>query len=144
MALPINSVMKSVAIYGLILGVSAFALQWLQLQHAVRLLPIEIYVIIIALAFTALGIWAGRRLTPNQAPTPFEKNEVALKALGVTAREFEVLVVLAKGQSNKQIARSLGISPNTVKTHITNLFQRLSATQRLELVQKARELQLIP
>lgn len=130
--------------YGLALGLGAFALQWMQYQYQVRVFSIEIYVVVIALAFTALGIWAGRRLTPTRRASIFERNEAALRSLGMTAREYTVLELVAKGQSNKQIARTLGISPNTIKTHMTNLFQKLNAARRIEAVQKARDLSLIP
>lgn len=135
---------RSVAGYGLILGVCAFALQWLQFQHQTRLFSTQAYVVVIALVFAILGIWAGRRLTPSPKANPFRKNEAALKSLGVTVREYAVLELIAKGQSNKQIARSLGISPNTIKTHIANLFQKLDASRRIQAVQKARDLALIP
>ena len=51
---------------------------------------------------------------------------------------------LAAGQSNKEIARTLGLSPNTVKTHVANLFAKLEASRRTEAVNKARDLHLIP
>jgi ATP/maltotriose-dependent transcriptional regulator MalT len=57
---------------------------------------------------------------------------------------MKVLVLLAAGQSNKEIAQTLGLSPNTVKTHIANLFAKLEVARRSQAVNKARELALIP
>ena len=54
-----------------------------------------------------------------------------------------MLELLAAGAANKEIARALDISPNTVKTHIANLFQKLEAQRRTQAIQKARELRLI-
>ena len=48
-------------------------------------------------------------------------------SLGVSERELEVLSLIAAGQSNKEIARQLEVSPNTVKTHVANLFEKLGA-----------------
>jgi DNA-binding CsgD family transcriptional regulator len=62
----------------------------------------------------------------------------------MTPRELGVLKELAEGRSNKEIARRLGISPETVKTHLARLYERLGARRRTEAVLKARELGLIP
>ena len=51
-----------------------------------------------------------------------------------TNREREVLALLADGLGNKQIAARLGISPNTVKTHLELLFERLGVSSRAEAV----------
>ena len=51
---------------------------------------------------------------------------------------------LAAGQSNKEIARTLGLSHNTVKTHISNLFGKLEVSRRTQAISKARDLRLIP
>lgn len=139
-----RDMVKSVAIYGLVLGAGAFVLQWLQYQYIARVFAPEIYIGLIALGFTGLGIWAGVRLTPKAVAGPFERNEAALKALGLTEREVRVLELLAAGSANKEIARELDISPNTVKTHIANLFQKLEVQRRTQAIQKARELRLIP
>ena len=50
----------------------------------------------------------------------------------LTDREREVLVLVASGLANKQIARRLGIAEKTVKTHLTNLFQRLGVSDRTQ------------
>ncbi len=61
----------------------------------------------------------------------------------LTPRELEVLAVIATGVSNAEIAQSLYISVNTVKTHITNIFGKLEVTRRVEAVARGRELGLI-
>lgn len=52
----------------------------------------------------------------------------------LTRRQLDVLRCVAKGMSNKQIARNLGIAPGTVKIHLANLFGRFGAANRTELV----------
>lgn len=135
---------KTVAFYGLLIAVAAVALEWLEYKYVTRLFATEIYIALIAALFTALGVWAGRRLTARTAPGPFEKNVAALAALGITDREYEVLTLLAEGCANKEIARRLDLSPNTVKTHLARLYEKLEAERRTQAVQKARELALIP
>lgn len=56
-----------------------------------------------------------------------------------TARESEVLALLARGYSNAQIATQLGITERTVKFHLTSLFARLGAKRRTEAIAIARE-----
>lgn len=135
---------KYVVIYAAALAAGAFALEWLQYNYLVRTLTPEFYVVLIAMAFTGLGIWAGFRLTPKAPPTNFERNDAAAKSLGLTARECLMLERLAAGESNKEIARTLELSPNTVKTHIANLYAKLGVARRTQAVQKARELKILP
>lgn len=137
-------VKKSIIIYALALAALAFILQWIEYQYLTRAFTTEFYILLIGIGFTALGLWLGRMLTSTPKASKFELNEAALKSLGITKREHAVLEQLAGGQSNKEIAESLHVSPNTVKTHVSRLFEKLEVKQRLQAVQKARELQLIP
>lgn len=129
--------------YGAVLAALTFALEWMDYKHAVRSWSTEFYVLAIAAGFAALGVWVGNRLTARPAG-PFERNDAALATLGISAREVEVLALLAEGCSNKLIARRLGISPNTVKTHTARLFEKLEAANRTEAVGKARALHILP
>jgi len=135
---------RTIVLYALALAAGAFALQWLQYRFLVRAFPAEIYVALIAASFAGLGIWAGLKLARRTAPTGFEKNVAAIASLGLTLREQEVLTLLAAGKSNKEIAQKLGVSPNTVKTQVASLYQKLDAQRRTQAVQKARELAIIP
>lgn len=130
---------------GAVLAVGAGALTWFNTQHSVRLVPTEIYVIVIAVFFAVLGAWAGHALTTRRAATAgFARNDAALASLGITAREYEVLTHIAGGRTNKEIARELGVSPNTIKTQAASLFAKLDAARRTDAIGKARALSLIP
>lgn len=135
---------RTVALYAAALAGAAFALQWLEYRYLARAFPVEIYVGLIALAFAGLGLFVGWKLAARPARDGFTRNDAALKALGVTARERAVLDLLAAGQSNKEIARALGVSPNTVKTHIARLYEKLDVQRRTQAVSRARDLALIP
>lgn len=135
---------RLIAVYGLALAGAAFVLQWVQYQYFVRVFSVEIYIALIAAAFAGLGVWTGLRLARRAASGTFERNDAALAALGITLREQEVLSELAAGRSNKEIAQKLGVSPNTVKTQIASLYQKLEVQRRTQAIQKARELALIP
>lgn len=136
---------RTILIYGVALALAAAALQWLEYRAWARLHSSELYVGLIAAAFLALGVWVGARAFRTSTPSgPFKPNIAAQVSLGITEREAEVLGLLALGRSNKEIAKSLAVSPNTVKTHIARLFEKLQASRRTEAILKARELGLIP
>lgn len=135
---------RTVILYALALAAGALLLQWLEYNYFVRAFSTEIYIALIALAFAGLGVWAGMRLARHPASATFEKNDAAIASLGITLREQDVLALLAAGKSNKEIAQKLGVSPNTVKTQVASLYQKLEVQRRTQAVQKARELALIP
>lgn len=130
-------------VYGVALAALAFMLEWLDYKHAVHSWSTEFYVACIALVFVALGIWLGNRLTakPREA---YSRNDAAIALLGISTRECEVLEMLAAGHANKVIARRLEISPNTVKTHIARLYEKLDVASRTQAIGKARELDILP
>lgn len=76
----------------------------------------------------------------SAAQAPAETAEAA-ELLSLTARQFDVLRLLAKGQSNKVIARDLGLSVSTVKVHLNTVFRALGARNRVEAVVRARPFQ---
>jgi len=137
-------VARTVLLYALALAAAVTALEWLEYRHVTRTFSTQIYIGLLAAAFTTLGIWAGRRLTPRHAPAEFERNGAAIRSLGLTPRECEILELLASGQSIKEMARALDISPNTVKTHVARVYEKLEVQKRVPAIEKARSLALIP
>lgn len=134
---------RTVLAYGIGLAVAAVVLEQLRFRAASNDLSTELYVGLLALGFTALGLWVGHRLTAKKSRAPFERNDAAIASLELTKRECEILDLLASGQSNKELARTLGISPNTVKTHLVSLFAKLGVDRRVKAIEKARFLALI-
>lgn len=137
------TVKKTTLFYGAGLAMSAFALQWLNYQYTVQVFATELYVVLIAIGFTALGVWAGYRSTVRPGSKQLEVNRAALEALHVSDREYEVLQLLANGHSNKEIAEQLSVSLNTVKTHVARLYEKLDVSRRTQAVRKAKSLRLI-
>jgi len=134
---------RTVILYALGLAVAAVALEQLKFRYAADEISTDLYVGLLALGFTALGLWVGRRLTEKKPAAPFERNTAAIASLGLTPRECEILDLLASGQTNQELARVLGVSPNTVKTHLANLFAKLEVDRRVKAIEKARFLALI-
>ena len=158
---------RTVAFYGLLGGILIAALKLVEYRFLVLEHSLEIYGGIIALLFSALGIWLGLKLTrthetvvvrevpvpvevrvPVSEPVPvagqFTRNTARLHQLGITPRELEILEAVADGLSNREIAERLFVSENTVKTHAARLFDKLSARRRTQAVQRAKEAGLIP
>jgi two-component system nitrate/nitrite response regulator NarL len=78
---------------------------------------------------------------PVEAPEPRGPIETAYGRLG--SRQRDILEQMADGRSNKEIARTLGLSPATVKTHVAQVIAVLGATNRTEAAAKARAQGLI-
>lgn len=62
----------------------------------------------------------------------------------LTARELDVLRLLADGKTNQRIARALVLTIDTVKKHVSHVLGKLGAANRTEAVSRARELDLLP
>lgn len=135
---------KTILIYGLALAVLVFLLEYFEYRYFMRELSTEFFIVFIAFLFTGLGLWVGRKLTsPRQTAPAFEKNLKALDYLGISERELEVLVLVSEGLSNKEIASRLFVSINTVKTHLSKLYEKLEVSRRTQAVEKAKSLRLI-
>ena len=135
---------KRVIGYGALLAAGTLALQWLDFQRLARMHSGDVYLFLVAAAFLVLGILLGVRVFAAPAPVAFDGNPKALAALGLSKRELEVLHELAAGRSNKEIAAQLHVSPNTVKTHVARLFEKLAAKRRTDAIRRARELGIVP
>jgi DNA-binding CsgD family transcriptional regulator len=148
-------VKRLILIYGICGGLLIVLLRFVEYRFLVVEHSLEIYGGLVALIFAAVGIWLGLRFTKKEqvvvvkevsvpAPQTFELNEAKLEDLGITRRELEILELIAKGFSNREIAEKLFVSENTVKTHSSRLFDKLSAKRRTQAVQIGKELGLIP
>ena len=144
-----------ILIYGLCGGILIVVLRMIEFRFMIVEHSFEIYGGLIAALFAGIGIWLGLKLTkkkeilivkevPVPATVPFSLNEERLKDLGITKRELEILKLIAQGMSNREIAEKLFVSENTVKTHSSRLFDKLSAKRRTQAVQIAKEMGLLP
>jgi DNA-binding NarL/FixJ family response regulator len=83
--------------------------------------------------------WIGRESVTDIIQTLREmassvRNEQRKHMFGLTTRELEIVSALAEGETNKDIARRLSVSEETVKHHLTNIYNKVGVSQRLELV----------
>ena len=152
---------RHLLIYGLCGGLLIVVLRLIEYRFLVIERSIEMYGGLIALFFASVGVWLGLKLTKNKvvvkevpvevpieirvpASGPFALDQVKLQQLGITARELEILQLIAGGMSNREIAERLFVSENTVKTHSSRVFEKLNAKRRTQAVQIAKHMGLIP
>ena len=143
---------KHIVVYGLTLAILVFVLKLLQWKFLIVDNAIDIYVGLVAVFFTVLGIWVARQLIKPQVetvivekvvPEKYEINETELQKLNLSTREYEVLQLLAKGYSNTEISEQLFLSVSTIKTHVSNLFTKMDVKNRTQAAEKAKRLKVI-
>lgn len=148
---------KENVLYGISLAVLLFLLKWLEFRFVIVDHALEIYIGVIALLFTGLGIWLALKLARPKVETVviekeviverspvFTLNEKALETLQLSKRELEVLQLMAEGLSNQEIADRLFLSLNTIKTHSLRLFSKMDVERRTQAIEKAKRLNIIP
>jgi len=148
---------KSIILYSISLALLLVLLRWLELRFIIFQHSYEIYIGFIAIIFTSLGIWLALKLSKPKIETVViekevyvEKNEEfilntsLISQLELSKREMEILNLLGQGHSNQEIAAKLFVSLSTVKTHLQNLFEKLDVKRRMQAVEKAKRLNLIP
>jgi DNA-binding CsgD family transcriptional regulator len=155
-------------IFGLVGGLLIATLQYTEYRFVIIEHSVELYGALVAILFATFGIWLGLRITrrretiretivvrevlvPAEAPTPtpgvaapFAPDAGRQQTLGITARELEILTLIARGLSNREIATQLFVSENTVKTHCARAFDKLGAARRTQAVQRGKEMGLLP
>lgn len=131
-------------------------IQFLEYNFLIRSFRLQFYIGIIALLFTGLGIWIAIKVRTPKTEIIFINKEIEVlnkvylcinqeevNRLKISKRELEVLGLMAQGLSNQEIADQLFISLNTVKTHVSNTFEKLEVKRRTQAVEMAKRLQLI-
>jgi NarL family two-component system response regulator LiaR len=155
---------RHVLIFGLVGGLLIATLQYTEYRFVIIEHSVELYSALVAILFATFGIWLGLRITrsretiretvvvkevrvPAEAPAalePFAPNTAHQQTLGITARELEILALIARGFSTREIATQLFVSENTVKTHCARAYDKLGAARRTQAVQRGKELGLLP
>ena len=162
---------RHVLIFGVVGGLLIATLQYTEYRFVILEHSVELYSALVAIVFAIFGIWLGLRITrsretvretiretvvvkevlvpaeatgPAEGQAPFAPNTLHRQTLGITARELEILTLIARGLSNREIATQLFVSENTVKTHCARAFDKLGAARRTQAVQRGKELGLLP
>ena len=158
---------NTLLIYGIFLGILACLLKMTEYWFWIKLNSLDVYIVLISIIFLGVGVWLGLKLQqkrPNTEGVNFDStvadirnptseientegsfgvNENALIQSNISKREHEVLLLIAKGMSNQEIADVLFVSQNTIKTHTSRLFEKLEVKNRTHAIIKAKELGIL-
>lgn len=142
---------RDIFLYGVGAALLLVGLEAAQYRFTVSANRFEIYAAVVAVVFACIGAWIATSVKPKsdkiptlETITPTSVADDALRQqLGISAREMDVLQLMAAGHSNEEIAERLFISTNTVKTHSSSLYGKLDVKRRTQAVTKAKNLGLI-
>jgi DNA-binding NarL/FixJ family response regulator len=113
---------------------------------------LEVIVAIAAMIFFFVGLYFNYQSSKKREKAALQHPEAGpvntinynqIKKLGLTQREHDVLVKMAAGLSNQEIATALFLSESTIKTHVSNIFFKLDVKRRTQAVQVARDLKIV-
>jgi len=110
-------------------------------------IKLEVIVAIVAFIFFFVGLYFNnqtqKRSSVNTNETSPQIDYDQIKKIGLTQREHDVLIKMADGLSNQEIAEQLFLSESTVKTHVSNILFKLDAKRRMQAVQAAKKLKIV-
>ena len=136
--------LRRAVLYGLLLSALLAGLKLVQYYFFSYRIELEFYIGTIAAIFLIIGIWAGSKwINSNTKPKTSSVSITINPNELLSEREMDVLAGIARGQSNQEIADSLFVSLNTIKTHISNIYMKLNVSRRTQALAKAREMNLI-
>lgn len=135
--------MKSTIVrYGLLLACFLIVLEVGRHSYLMRSTGVEAYTGFIAALFLTLGVWVAVRLR-KQSNARTGPGINTAEAGDFSEREQDVLLFLSHGYSNMEIADRLGISQNTVKTHLKNIYGKLGVTNRTQAAAEDKILKIL-
>ncbi|WP_204344725.1 response regulator transcription factor [Psychroserpens algicola] len=134
---------KIIFVFGLLILALLLLFQFSKYALISSHLKIEIIIAIIALVFFCVGIFINKKSLHKPTPVSEDINHQKIKDLDISKREYEVLLGISEGLSNKEIGEKLFVSESTVKTHVSNLLSKLNAKRRTQALQIAKDSNII-
>lgn len=140
----VSTLLRTAVIFGTLAGAILILIQLSKWSLLAMDRSPDVLIAGIAATFILLGVFLHRILSRNKLQRRSRQGDAARAGtFGISERELEVLQLVEKGLSNKEIGQALYISESTVKTHVSQLLAKLDAKRRSHAVAKARELQII-
>ena len=147
---------RDILLYGVSMAMLIWLLKWLELRYWLYSHSIEILLGAVALIFTVLGFWVAAKISRPKVQTLVVEKEIyiekgpgflfdesAFRSTGLSERELQVLREMAMGLSNQEIADKLHLSVPTIKTHASNIFEKLDVKRRTQAIERAKLLNII-
>jgi DNA-binding CsgD family transcriptional regulator len=153
---------RTIVIYALATALLIVAAKYFEISLFAGHVSLKLYIAVIGLMFLGIGAFMALKLRARTVKTEVVVQyidrvpERAVDPPGSTvdgpaivandvlsARENEVLLYIAKGLTNREIAEQLFVSENTIKTHINNIYSKLGVRRRTQALSRAKELKII-
>lgn len=134
---------KTILIFGLLIIALLILFQLSKFIYVSGNTNFEIILAIIAILFLFLGIYLNKKSLHTTVTSSIEINHKKIEELDISKREYEVLLAISEGLSNKEIAEKLFVSESTIKTHVSNLLAKLNAKRRTQAVQISKDLKIL-
>lgn len=131
--------------YGTLLSVLLIATEAAKRSYISNTTDLDFYIAAIALLFLALGALIALKLR-KEPVDPSGINQKSPSIVGsdrFSKREAEALLFLCLGYTNTEIAKQLGITENTVKTHLKNIYSKLGVTNRTQAAAEVKMLNIV-
>ncbi|NND62494.1 MAG: winged helix-turn-helix transcriptional regulator [Flavobacteriaceae bacterium] len=136
---------KTVLVFGALVLALLVLFQLSKYSISTGNLNIEVAITVVAIVFFIIGLYLNQKKLRSETISEVTQSidSQKISELGISKREYEILVKISEGLSNKEIAEKLFVSESTIKTHISNLFVKLDAKRRTQAIQKAKALHII-
>lgn len=146
---------RTLIVYGTFLGLFVFLLTMSEYWLWIKLNAFDYYIAATSCIFLIAGWWLSKKIYSERKekiidPAPLLNgtefvvpSQSALEQSNLSKREMDVLVLMGQGMTNQEIADSLFVSQNTVKTHTNRIFEKLETKNRTQSIVKAKAQGLI-
>ena len=134
---------KTILVFGLLILALLLLFQFSKYAVISGNLNTEIVIALIAIVFFFVGVYLNKKSLQKPHTTSVEINHKKIADLDISKREYEVLLAISEGLSNKEIGEQLFVSESTIKTHVSNLLSKLNAKRRTQALQIAKNLNII-
>ena len=134
---------KTILVFGLLILAILLLFQISKYAVIAGDLNSEIVIALIAIVFFFVGVYLNKRSLQKQHSDSTEINEKKIEDLDISKREYEVLLGISEGLSNKEIGDRLFVSESTIKTHVSSLLSKLNAKRRTQALQIAKDYNII-
>lgn len=138
-------VKKTILVFSALIVALLVLFQLSKYSYASGDASIETIIAVIAMVFFIIGIYINKKsMKVDIVPSNHVVDHKKIEELGISKREYEVLIEISRGYSNKEIGDKLFVSESTIKTHVSNILAKLDVKRRTQAIQRAKELQIIP
>ena len=134
---------KTILVFGLLILALLLLFQFSKYALISNDLKIEMIIAIIAVVFFSVGVVINRRSLHQKENNSEDIDHQKIKELDISDREYQVLLGISEGLSNKEIGEKLFVSESTIKTHVSNLLLKLNAKRRTQALQIAKAINII-